>query len=196
MYLIPESVSWAIRSRFNLDGEANFPTWFSSTLLISVSIFSLLVYYSNNIDEKSNAKTLQKHFWFFFSAVYCFLSLDETAKVHELAHEVLHVKWVYVYAPFAGAFFLICAYYIIIIRNNESRLRNWILGGLIVFAVGGMGAELISHIFKPLPILLQVYEIMFEEGLEMIGTIMVLIGCLKELSSKSFKIGEKFITIQ
>ncbi len=84
----------------------------------------------------------------------------------------------------------------IVIRNNEAMLRNWILGGLVIFSIGGMGGELIDHIFYPLPPLLQISEIILEEGLEMMGTIIVFIGCLKELGTKKIKIGDNHITIQ
>ncbi len=196
MHLIPETLSWTIHSRFNLDNEGNVPTWFSSTLLYSVSVCSVLIYFSNNRSENPNGKTLEEYFWFLFSSVYCFLSLDEAASVHEIIDQALHVKWVYVYAPFAAIFFMICSYYIMIIRNNESTLRNWILGGLIIFAFGSMGAELIAHITSGMPSFLRILEAMFEEGLEMIGTIMVLIGCLKELSSGMIRVGNKHITFK
>jgi hypothetical protein len=104
-------------------------------------VCALLIYFSNNRIENPNGKTLEEFFWFFLSSVYGFLSLDEAASVHEIIDQALHVKWVYVYAPFTAIFFMICSYYIMIIRNSESTLRNRIL------------------------------ETMLEEGFEMIGAI-------------------------
>ena len=86
----------------------------------------------------------------------------------------------FIYAPFAGAFFLICAYQLV--ESNNKKLRNWILGGLVIYALGGLGGEYISYVFRPLPPLLQYLEFVLEEGLEMVGTIMVLTGCLQEVN--------------
>src|SRR6056297_2759236 len=84
---------------------------------------------------------------------------------------------------FAAIFFFACAFYFIVIRKGEKRVRNWVLGGLIVYALGGMVAEVIGYLFRPLPYALQQVEFVIEEGLEMTGAIIVLMGCLQELRS-------------
>ena len=106
--------------------------------------------------------------------------MDEAARLHELINRVLHVKWVFVYAPFAGAFFMACVYYLF--KSKNRTLRNWIIGGLVVFATGGMGLELMKYLFKHQLPFRQYVEFAVEEGLEMIGTIMVLTGCIQELN--------------
>ena len=91
------------------------------------------------------------------------------------------MKWVFLYAPVAAVFFLWCAYHVV--RHERVSLRRWILGGLIVFALGGLACELVSYIFYPLPDVLQRIEFALEEGLEMVGVIFILVGCLLELDS-------------
>lgn len=44
MHFFPASRSWTIANRFNLNGEANIPEWYSSVLLFSVSLISLVIY--------------------------------------------------------------------------------------------------------------------------------------------------------
>jgi hypothetical protein len=105
--------------------------------------------------------------------------MDEAASFHEFFENILFFNWVIVYAPFALAFFVLCVYHLL--KSGNKTLRNWILDGLIVYALGGMGCELIARLFRPLPPLLNQMEIIFEEGLEMIGSIIVLMGCLREL---------------
>jgi len=134
MHFVPEHISWTIANRFSLDSEANVPTWYSTVLLFSVSLCSLIIYFMrNNVVEHDH---LGRLFWLVFGAVYCFLSLDEAAGFHEIIDNTTSMKWVFVYAPFGAIFFIICTIYFIVIRNNEKKLRNWILGGLIVYAVG------------------------------------------------------------
>ncbi len=160
-----------LHDRFDLDAEANIPTWFSTVLLFAVSMSSFRIFQLSPEDRPS------RNFWLFSAGVYAFLSLDESARFHEIIDHT--VKWVYVYAPLGFAFFVACACYFI--RVQPSSLRNWILGGMIVYALGGLGGEFASYWFRPLPQGLQQAEFVFEEGLEMIGSILVLMGCLTEL---------------
>ena len=182
MHLFVHHISWAIHNigMFNLDTEANIPTWYSTILLFLVSLCSLIVYRIrvNGItrSERGNA------FWLFLAIVYCFLSMDEAARIHEFIHGYTCIKWFYTYAPFGALIFIITAVYFSVIRSNYKDLRIWILGGLICYASGGLVAEFLSHYFSPLSPVLQQVEFMFEEGMEMFGTSMVLMGCFTELN--------------
>ena len=183
MHVLANDLSWALHEskRFNLDAEANIPTWFSAILLFSISICSLLIYMlrSNVLKERGGWVS----FWIVVSAVYCFLSLDEVARLHELIDTYTSVKWVYVYAPFAAIFFFACVFYFFAIRNNDHRIGFWFVGGLFLYGAGGLFAEFLSHYFHPLPRILQQLEFMSEEGLEMLGAAMVLMACFTELNA-------------
>jgi len=117
-------------------------------------------------------------FWLVLSSVYCFLSLDEAARLHEIFDTSLHIKWIYIYTPPAGIFFITCLYFLTFINKNKN-LRNWIIGGLIVYTLGGLGGESFSYFFYA-----STFEIVFEEGLELLGTLMVLKGSLQELINR------------
>ncbi|OMH38044.1 hypothetical protein [Motiliproteus sp. MSK22-1] len=180
MHFFPESSSWSIHNRFNLDTEGNIPTWYSTVLLFSISILSLVIYFL----RERFIRPIERwnSFWLVLSSAYCFLSLDEGARLHELIDRSTSIKWVYVYAPFAAVFFSICFMYFWVVRRDSEDLRVWFLGGLVVYATGGLLSEFVSHYFAPLPEVLQQVEFIVEEGLEMLGTIMVLMGCFKELN--------------
>jgi len=179
-FLTKQFAPAAIHIGFNLDGEANIPTWYSTVLLFSIGLCALFIYHlKNSIIDRNN---VWQFFWLGFGAVYCFLSLDEAARFHELVDKFTSIKWVIIYAPFAVIFFLVCAYYLTAINKNRM-LRNLILGGLFICAAGAFICESISHLFYPLPSVLQQVEYIVEEGFELCGTIMVLIGCLQELNT-------------
>jgi len=172
MHFFPGTFSSTIQDRFDLNGEANIPTWYSTELLFAISLSSLILCVLSQTDWHS------RKFWLVFACVYGFLSLDEAARLHEMFNKYL--KWVVVYAPFAGLFFVFCAHHLF--HSNNLPLRNFIVGGLIVYALGGLVGETVSSLFHPLSPLLQQVEFVWEEGLEMLGSILVLTGCLQEIN--------------
>jgi len=162
--------------RFHVNYEANLPTWYSTILLFSVSMTSFFLY-------PLNYGLPKQKFWLGFGFLYLFLSLDEAAQMHEIIGVLTNVKWVFIYAPIVGLSFLACLYYFIVIRRKDTILRNWIIGGLIVYALGGLVCEWISYTFH-LRYALQQIEFVVEEGLELMGTTMVLTGCLHEFNKQ------------
>ena len=61
---------------FYLDGEANIPTWFQSTLLL-FSSFLLATIWSETKETRSY------RYWGSLSKIFLLLSLDEAAFIHE-----------------------------------------------------------------------------------------------------------------
>ena len=116
-----------------------------------------------------------------FGLVFGLLSLDEAARLHETCDCAL--KWVYIYAPLGCLFFAFCVRHFA--RIPAPSPRYWILGGLLVYALGGLGGEWVSHLLNPLPHAFQQAEFVFEEGLEMLGAILVLSGCWTELNRRA-----------
>ncbi len=100
MHFFPESVSYTIHQKFNLNAETNIPTWYSSALLLLISLLSLGIYLWDN------KKALPHKFWLIISAVYAYLSMDEAASIHESIAP--YIKWYYVYVPPAGRFSNLC----------------------------------------------------------------------------------------
>ena len=168
-------------NRFDINMEANIPTWYSTILLYSVSILSFLIYIIYTKIPSLNR--FQRLFWLIFGSMFCFLSIDEAAMIHEIIDQTTSVKWVFVYAPLMGIFFLYCIYYFLAIRREELILRNWVIGGLMVYALGGIGAEYIAYSME-LSYAFRMIEYVVEEGLELIGISMVLMGCLYELNNR------------
>lgn len=160
---------------FHLDQESNLPSWYSSFLLTCVALASGLIL--TLVRRQSIPAPSGKTFWLIFMLAYLALSLDESAMVHE--HLPVHVKWVYIYAPLAAPFFLYCVWYWWKQRAVNPRSGLWIIGGLLCFGIGGGLLEWITYI-GAVPYALRQIEYVMEEGMEMIGTIAVLTGCLLE----------------
>ena len=175
MHFASKGISPLLHNRFNLDLEATVPAWFSSIMLFCVSLVALAIYLFDR--DTAKRKTIRwSWFWLVFSIAYCFLSVDEGARLHEMLEE-RGIRWLVVYGPFALIFFLMCIYYVTLVRK-DPRLKTWVLGGLAVSALGGIVAESTLHVFR----FVRLYEaeVLIEESFEMLGTIMVLRGCLQE----------------
>lgn len=173
--VMPEYWCYFFNNLFELEQEANVPTWFSTLLLFSVSLTSFLIYKS---DQKTKTDSPWSSFWLIFSIVFCFLSLDEASELHEMISSGFNFEWIWIYAPFGVMFFSLCAYFLENIYKKKE-LTDHILGGMIIFALGIIVSEIVDSYVN-----LGRFETVLEEGLEMLGAIIVLTGCLKELNSR------------
>jgi hypothetical protein len=178
MNFLPPAAPQILREHFSLDAESNIPTWYSSVLLFAIASVTLGIYWLERLREKPRA------FWLIFSGVYCYLSMDEAATIHEAIHMVFRIPWWVYYAPFAVIFFLYCASYLS--RYETKELRDALLTGLIVYATGALVIEaigmLLGHFMHPMPEALHLAEVTVEECFEMLGSSIVLVACLGELS--------------
>ncbi|MDC7242695.1 MAG: hypothetical protein PQJ44_01655 [Sphaerochaetaceae bacterium] len=106
-----------------------------------------------------------------------FLSLDEAAQIHEIFDETFNIKWIYIYAPLGGIFFLASTYFLTKITYLKKAF--WIIGGLMIFALGGLVGEAYAYFINNSAYSL--IETVFEEGLELLGSTFVLNGCMMEI---------------
>ena len=171
-----------LHEEFNLNKEANLPSWYSSALMLCSALAALGVYFSQR-----DKGFWRRGFWLAFSLMFIFNSADETAQFHETIAKFTHAFWALYYAPIIGLFFCWCSYYCLVARKDDRELAFWIIGGLVLFALGGVGLEFIQYIGNALHTAwwsddLNNLEISIEEGLEFLGNTMILAGCLRELS--------------
>ena len=119
--------------KFYLGEEQNIPTYFSSLLLLSCSV---MLFIAGNIDKNQGKP---KRYWHFLSLVFLFLSMDETAGMHELLtvplRNTLHLSgplfysWVIVAVPAVTALFLSSLGFL---KRLPAKTRNlFILSGAI-----------------------------------------------------------------
>jgi len=165
---------------FNLDQEANAPTWFAAALLLSVALCAFALYRTQ--EPARSGGCFSRLFWLGFSLVCVLFSLDEVAGFHEMS-----VRWVgpvrfALFGLVAGVFFGASVYYFLVLRREARHLAAWILPGLGIFFLGAIGLETANNLLAPQNANLISLRIIAEEGMELMGAIMVLTGCLAELS--------------
>jgi len=161
-------------SLFNLEGEGTLPAWYSSMLMWTVA--GLLAAHAV-IAHKLGRHTVS--YWWALAVIFAFLSLDETAHLHERAELVLpsdfspggffHFRWVIVVGPLVAIVGL--AFVPFLLRlPRASALRIMIAG--FVFVGGAYGMEHVgAYLFVTTGGQTSVYfaAASTEEGLEMAG---------------------------
>jgi len=175
-----------LTDRFHLDREANLPTWFSSSLyLLLALVFALLSTLEGRLPagERSRPAYLTG-----LALLFALISLDETARLHELFDTLTRVKWVYIAAPFVLALAVLYGRYFLQQRKDAPQFRRGVLAGLGLAVLGGVVVELIPHFFA-LPYALGQIEYVLEEGLEMTGALIMLAAALGQVNRNLERLG-------
>jgi hypothetical protein len=168
---------------FYLDGENNIPTWFSTILFLFASFLLFIV-----SSFKKGIKDLFAYSWGFLSIVFLFLSVDESASVHESIGYFLHkflettgflyFSWVIVGSLFL--LFLVFYLYKFIFSLPIKTLKVFIISA-VIFIFGAIGMEMLGSnqfYYHGANNWLYIIFSTLEEILEMIGLIVFIYGLL------------------
>jgi len=129
---------------FDLGGEGNAPSWFSSACMLFCSVLLGVISQSS----KRQGEEYWKH-WRFLALVFLVLSIDEAAMMHELTAAPLRVMFNtggFLFWPWVVPAFIFCLAlflsYLKFLFSLDSRTRwGFVLAGA-VFAAGALGVEL------------------------------------------------------
>ena len=134
---------------FDVSEEANVTTWFSSLLL---SLSALLLFLITKIKSRDNDPFFRH--WAFISAIFLYLSLDESAKIHEMtikpirdllhATGLLYYSWVILAIPILIGLALIYRKFVF---SLPVHTRNQFILAAIVFLAGAIGFEMLGGLF-------------------------------------------------
>lgn len=139
---------------FDLNTEANIPTYVSSVLMAFCAIFMLLVYKSHK-----QLATPWYRYWGFLALVFTMMSVDEIAQVHErsieplkqffgiISGDLLTNAWVILAFIFLPVMSLV---YFRFLMAMERRSALLFIASGIVFVSGVVGVEIISGVMKGL----------------------------------------------
>lgn len=173
---------------FNFDREANLPTWFSSCILF---ISFLLLW----IISKSDGITYKKH-WSFLSYIFLFLSLDESAAIHEEIGDIIlnvigpifSMTWLGLY-PYVIIALLLSYTYTKFLFSLPKRFRFLFVSSGFVFCLGALGFESLSNLNFNDNELNYPYIFLFtiEETLEMLGVSTFIYSLLEYMKENSIQ---------
>ena len=176
---------------FNLDGEANIPSWYSSsTLLIASALLATVALF------KARYKAPYHRHWKFLAVIFLYISMDEAAVIHEMLNKPLrlifntegHVDspWVVI----AGLCLIFLAFtYARFLLHLPSKIRYLFVISGVVFLTGAIGAEFVSFHGQPQPATNTLsYQIPMtvEEFLEMAGVAIFIYAILLYLNEHIF----------
>lgn len=194
--------SYTVRHWFDLNGESNIPTWFSSTQLFSLSVLSII--YSKQIENKH-----LRRFYFLMGLVFLFFSADETSMIHEGITRIFNKLSIQSFFPGAHGMWILVYPLILIILGlifwkgvlaflNEQNGRSIFILGAVVFVAGGVGFEVLGYYLPSSQgeeSILHIIEIMAEESFELLGQSLMIYALLSKLYP-SIDLKEKCNTIR
>jgi hypothetical protein len=177
-----------------LDGEGNIPAWYSASLLLFCSMLLAVI----AVAQRQHRRGHVVH-WLILSLIFLFLSLDETAQLHELsisplrdrfgATGFLYYAWI-VPAGICVALFVVA--YLRFLGNLPARTRGLFLVAGAVFVGGAIGVEAVSGMQASLQgeqNLTYHLIITLEELLEMAGVTIFIYALLDYIGHQFARVG-------
>lgn len=175
---------------FDLDEEANLPTWFSSLLLLVAAV--LLARIAADASRGNGAA----HYWWVLAAGFALMSIDEVAMVHELFNDpqrissasrsspLLTYTWVVPYALLVAGLGIYFVRFLALLPL-ATRIRFIVAGGVYV------GAALGLEFIEGFVVRLQGHDSIedsllttMQELLEISGVILFIDALLRHLDSR------------
>jgi hypothetical protein len=143
--------SHAVLTReFNLDEEANIPTWYSVITLFLCSLFLWVIAKG----ERSTASRWYPH-WMGLAVIFMLLSVDELASIHEIAiYPIRHhfgLTGIFYFAWVVPALFFLLFLAIAYARwfwALPSRFRKLSALSAVVYVGGAVGMEMIGGLVE------------------------------------------------
>ncbi|HST22074.1 MAG TPA: hypothetical protein VLR90_13200 [Blastocatellia bacterium] len=171
----------------NLDGEANIPAWFSSSQLL----FGCLVAWITGLLQSSRDRP-SGLFLFMIGLCFIFMSVDETAQLHEGITGIIGTRYVDWLPTFLLTHKEIIALLLILalaglrfMWRDLKAIWRWsrresilALTGMCVFLLGAAGIETLGYKFLQLGSLVYKVEVTIEEFMEMFGASLVVYAAL------------------
>lgn len=180
-----------LRGRFDVDNEISIPTWFSQILLLLPALVGLVLCRLSLRSKDGNAL-----YWALFGGLFIFLSADEGAMLHE-AFVTKFREWTVSdgtvglgahtwLIPVGLVFLLLLIPFVQFAKRLPKKLLTTLVAGLGVYVFGAIIYETIGLVvFAPLGgFWYEGLNVAIEEGLEMFGVLIVLLGLLNYLKTK------------
>lgn len=169
----------------DFDTEANIPTFFSAVMLLISS--GLLLYISNRKKTTNSSYTL----WLILAIIFLFLSIDESAVLHErlivVTRNMFNLKGLLFFGwviPYGIILIILSFIYIPFLIKLDVKTRNIFVFSALIFVFGALIIELFegkNYEFNGADIIHSIYYT-FEEFFEMLGVSIFIYGLLDYIS--------------
>jgi len=172
---------------FDFNTESNVPTFFSSVNLL---VAGILLFFIASVHKTNRVSCL---YWYFLSAIFVYLSVDEIASLHERLmvplSRVLNTSGIFFYSwviPYGAAVMLLFGIYLkFLLQLPRKVLLLFVVSG-VVFIGGAIGFELFGgwqHQLHGTDTILYAVLYTCEELLEMLGVILFIYSLLFYMTS-------------
>ena len=175
---------------FDLDTEANVPTYYSVLQLACAAVLLMVI----GADARQRGARFARH-WLLLGVLFWFLSLDELAQIHESLSRVvrarlhvdgmLHFAWVIPYGVFTAAAGLA---YLPFLMHLPERTRRLVVWAALIFLGGAAGMELYGGFLHARLGVAELgastaymTEVLVEEGMEMFGIALFIYALLTHM---------------
>lgn len=144
IYVFHDEWGFGLVPLVNLGFEGNIPTWYSSSLLLACAALLAIIARA----RFSTTEAYRRH-WAILAAIFLYLSIDESAVIHELINEplnqafelgsLLHFAWI---LPFGILVFIFLLSYLGFLRHLPMRFRLLFVVAGAIYVGGAAGTEL------------------------------------------------------
>ncbi|HWO43359.1 MAG TPA: hypothetical protein VNO43_16315 [Candidatus Eisenbacteria bacterium] len=170
---------------FDLDAEANIPTYFSASLLLSAALFLSII---STLKRKARAPYASN--WTILAFIFLYLAVDEAARLHDLmtrplrellsdrATGIFYFTWV---IPGLALTFVLGVFFLRFMLHLPAQTRSSFVIAGVLYIAGAIGLEMIGGRYaeqRGLDDLTYTMITTLEESLEMAGSIIFVRGLM------------------
>jgi hypothetical protein len=173
-------------TRFNLDVEANIPTYISTILLLSCSILLYLIYLIKKSENDGS-----KFYWLLLSAFFLLMSMDEAAAIHEMLSNpiraIFDIGGFFYSAWIIPGMLIVVLVLVMFLRfwiNLDTKTRVLFALSAAIFLTGAIGFEGIGGFYREKNAefdVMYLFITTIEETLELTGTSLFIYSLLRYL---------------
>ena len=168
---------------FDLNDEATLSVWFSSLQLLMIGVCCLALSW---IDKDHFLHIKNKHFWLFGALVFTYLSADETGGLHEILGKGL--VWAFPAVGLSASMWWTIPYMFLVGSLLGFMFFRFLgqPGSLALLSFGSL-CWVLANALEHVDIIARYGDLALEEGLEMLGGSLLLVGNLNFLFTHAEK---------
>ncbi len=176
-FILGHSHVFGLVALFDLDGERNIPTYYSSLTLFFCCALAAVIGLARREEGETDSV-----YWLVLAGLFLFMSVDELASLHEKLippmRSLFHASGIFYFAwviPYAALAIGVGVAYLRFLFRLPPAIRNLLIIGGIIYLDGALGMEMLGGLYRSMNGDQKdlTYAIMttVEESLEMVGVL-------------------------